>query len=86
MKLKEFYLVTGGVYVVRDSDSQDNLYHSMYDKSHKLNDLMDFPVSFAYSEMSEDRKTSYIVIEVDRSDGWDRWECEPSRDDWDEES
>lgn len=22
----------------------------------------------------------------DIPDGWDRWECEPSRDDWDEES
>ena len=68
MKLYELYLVIGGVFVVRDSVSQDNLFHSMYDKNHKLNGLMDFPVSFAYSEMSEDRKTSYLVVEIDRGE------------------
>ena len=32
------------------------------------------------------KKNNLVIFATEPYDGWDRWECEPSRDDWDEES
>lgn len=34
---------------------------------------------------AEEPQDSPEIWEEEEDDGWDRWECEPSSDDWDEE-